>query len=232
MISFSPALLEGTLIKRYKRFFADLCLENGEIITAHCPNTGSMKTAFEPNWKAAVSRSENPKRKLAYTLELVYNGTCWICVNTHRANPLIRQALLEKRLKSLRSYEKVQAEYRFEDSRIDFFLEKKEGTPCLLEVKTVSFVQGKHYLFPDSPTVRGQKHLQSLISAHEKGMRACLLFLVLRKDADSFRPAKEIDPIYAKMLLEAQKKGVEILAYGSDICTKKMQVTSEIPLCF
>jgi len=220
MLIFEPPLQEGVLIKRYKRFLADIELD-GEIVTAHCPNPGAMTGCAEPGWQVAVSKSTNPKRKLPYTLEMVHNGQSWIGVNTQRANLIVEEALLAGLIPELRGY-RWQREVRYgEKSRIDFLLRSlpERGTEslCYLEVKSVTLLKEGQYQFPDSVTLRGQKHLLELQKVVADGQRAVLLFVVQRQDGDGFSAAAEIDPVYAKLLKESRKLGVEQLVWQAQL---------------
>lgn len=220
MLSFDPPLQQGILIKRYKRFLADIEL-NGELITAHCPNPGAMTGCAEPGWHVAVSLSDNPKRKLPYTLEMVYNGQSWIGVNTQRANTIVEQALSTALIPELRGYT-WQREVRYaEKSRIDFLLtpspERASEALCYLEVKSVTLVKHGQNLFPDSVTLRGQKHLRDLQQMLKAGHRAVLLFVVQRQDGVGFSAAAEIDPNYAALLEEARHQGLEMLVWQAQL---------------
>ncbi len=213
MLIFDPPLQQGVLIKRYKRFLADIEL-NGEMITAHCPNPGAMTGCAEPGWKVAVSLSENPKRKLPYTLEMVHNGKSWIGVNTQRANTIVEHALSDALIPELRGYS-WKREVRYgEKSRIDFLLTPSSDCVsdalCYLEVKSVTLLCNGQNQFPDSVTKRGQQHLLELQQMVKAGHRAILLFVVQRTDGVGFSAASEIDPIYAQMLERARQQGVEI----------------------
>jgi sugar fermentation stimulation protein A len=228
----SPPILTGTLIKRYKRFLADVRLDNGKVITAHCPNSGSMKTCAEEGWKVFLSYHSNPKRKLAYTLELIHNGSCWICVNTHRANKIVKAAIENKLIEELQSYPTIRPEVRYsENSRIDLLLEDLKRPPCYVEIKSVTLLgEDKSYQFPDSVTLRGQKHIRDLIAEANKGNRAVLFFLILRSDGSFFTPAKDIDPEYARLLSEAHQSGVEILCYRAEAGPESIEIAQQIEL--
>ena len=209
---------EGKILKRYKRFFADIELESGEIVTAHTPNTGSMKTCWEPGWKAFITHNDNPKRKLKYTLEMTHNGQSWIGVNTSRPNHIAKEAIESGVVKELQGYQSIKPEFKVGNSRIDLLLYngelKSPEKSCFVEVKNVTLKgEGTLALFPDGVTERGQKHLKELMDLVDKGHQAAMLFIVQREDVDSFSPAHEIDPEYAKLLIQAKDKGVMILAY-------------------
>ena len=207
----------GTLIKRYKRFLADVTLDDGTEVTVHCPNSGSMKGCAEPGYRVAVSDSKNPKRKLQFTLEWVHNKTCWIGVNTHRSNDLLAEAVKLQRIKELTGYESLRREVKYgieNKSRIDLLLEDPKKGLCYVEVKNVSLVsESGHYQFPDAVTARGLKHINELVEMRRQGHRAVLFFVINRSDADFFEPAWDIDEKYSKALVDAFEQGLEVLAY-------------------
>ena len=226
-MNFSSSLIPGTCIRRYKRFLVDVELEDGSIITAHCPNSGRMTSCLEPGWRVLLTHTDNPKRKLKYTLELSHNGHTWICANTHRANQVAKEALENQKIKELSSYKTVQPEVKVENSRIDFLLQS-EGLPdCYVEVKSVTLLHPDgHLCFPDAVTTRGQKHLQDLITLQEKGFRTALLFLIMREDGSHFSAAEHIDPVYSKLLKQAQSHQVEILAYRVETNPQSLTISS------
>lgn len=228
-MKFESPLIETTIIKRYKRFLSDLSLDQ-EIINAHVPNTGSMKTCWEQGWKAYVSHSDNPKRKLKYTWELTDNGESLICINTALPNKIVKEALIAGTIPELKDYSTVQPEQKIFDSRIDFKLEE-DGLPIVyVEVKNVTLKgEGKLALFPDAVSTRGQKHLKDLIKIKESGFRSVMFYLVNREDVDAFMPAKEIDPQYAELLKEAEKAGVEILVYQTKLSPQEISIKKKLP---
>lgn len=218
-------LLTGYLIRRYKRFLADIRLENGNIITAHCPNSGSMKTCMEAGWKVIVSDSQNPKRKLRYTWEMVHNGKCWIGINTQLANKIVKEAIEKQWIDELSGYENILAEQKYgANSRIDLLLEKS-GAQCFVEVKNVTMLEDKIYLFPDAVTERGLKHLNELLEIRRKGKRAVMFFLIQRNDGTLFKPCVAIDPKYSEKLTKVHKKGVEILAYTAMVIPGEITIS-------
>ena len=227
---FDEPLLAGRLIRRYKRFLADVVLEDGREVTAHCPNSGSMKACVGPDWPVRLSVSGNPRRKLPYTLEMVHNGRCWIGVNTMRPNHLVREAVLAGTVPELAGYETVRGEVPYAgDSRIDLLLEGG-GRRCFVEVKNTTLVDDDgHFIFPDAVTMRGRKHLQALARTVEGGDRAVAFFLVQRSDARVFRPAEEIDPAFAQALQAAAAAGVEVLAYRAEVSPERIQVVERVP---
>lgn len=206
-------LTEAILVKRYKRFLADVVIEN-KTLTAHVPNTGSMTSCWEPNWKCALSFSDNPKRKMPYTLELIHNGESWIGVNTNNANKLAYLWLKNGLIPGLKGYSLIQPEKKIGESRIDFYMEgHPELPPCYIEVKNVTLKLDGQAQFPDAVSVRGQKHLKELMSLKEQGFRAAMLYVVQREDVESMRPAHSIDKVYGELLKEAIASGVEIFVY-------------------
>ena len=219
-------LIDGKLIRRYKRFLADIELDDGETLTSHCPNSGTMKTCVGDGWKVKLSDSENPKRKLQTTLEWVHNGNSWITVNTHLANQIVFEAIQEGRIPELSGYDRHLREVKVgEKSRIDIVLEA-ETQKAFVEVKSVTLLgDNGRYQFPDAVTSRGQKHLKELAELVDQGHRGVMFFLIGRADGVGFEPAREIDPEYARLLSEVSKQGVEILAYNTEINPPFVTVT-------
>lgn len=223
-------MLFGTLLKRYKRFLADVELDDGSVITVHCPNTGRMTTCAEPGWRVALSDSDNPKRKYRYTWELVHNGTCWICVNTGRANAVAAEALSANLIPELAGFDEVLREQTFGDSRLDLLL-KTDAALCYVEVKSVTLLADDQcYTFPDAVSERGSKHLNTLMEAVHAGHRAAMLYVVLRSDGHGFRPAHEIDPAYAAAFSAAAESGVEIYVWQAEVSPQSIQLTCPIAL--
>jgi sugar fermentation stimulation protein A len=217
-----PKLYEGKLIKRYKRFLADVELNNGEIITAHVPNSGAMTSTIEAGCKVWVSHHDNPKRKLAYTLELSDVGSGFVCVNTNWANKIAIEAIQNGAIKELNGYESLKPEQRYgKNSRIDILLENDEQK-CYVEVKSVTLRFEDTFAFPDAVTTRGTKHLHELIEMKQAGHRAVMLYAICRSETLPFRIAHEIDANYAKAFKEAKNAGVEILAYQAKIDTSSI----------
>ncbi len=214
-------LLPGRLIKRYKRFLADVELEGGETVTAHCPNTGSMLNCCEPGSRVWLLYSNNPRRKLSYTWELVeVERRHLACINTNRANQLVKEAILDCNIEELAGYDELLTErpYGMEGSRIDILLKKKGQVDCYVEVKNVTLLtKDGTGLFPDAVTERGRKHLRELIGVVKDGCRAVLFFNVAHTGIQRVEPAWDIDPNYSSTLQEAVRLGVEVLAYRSSI---------------
>ncbi|QIZ71974.1 DNA/RNA nuclease SfsA [Oxynema aestuarii] len=214
-----PNLTSGILLKRYKRFLADIELETGETITAHCANPGKMLGLAEPGYQVMVSRSDNPKRKLAYSLELVRvedNEPTWVGVNTSLPNKIVKLALEAKAIPELSDYPEIKPEVvygRDRKSRVDFLLSgNPDKPPIYLEVKNVTWADGKIARFPDTVTTRGQKHLQELVDTiADLGARSVNLFFINRSDCDTFGPGDAADPKYGKLLRETMAQGLEIL---------------------
>lgn len=213
-------LERAKLIRRYKRFLADVQLQNGEIIVAHCPNPGSMLGCQEPGSEVLIQKSANPKRKLPYTLSVVWSGDVAINVNTMLANKVVAEALNKREIASFKDYESVKSEVGFHDSRFDFFLSQhKSGRDCFIEVKSTTLADTDCGLamFPDAPTERGRKHLNALMHAVDSGYRAVQFYLIARADCHRFSPADHIDREYGETLRKAQKAGVEVIAFDIDI---------------
>ncbi len=221
-MKFNQKLQTGKILNRYKRFFADVELDCGEIIVAHTPNTGSMKTCWSPGWKCAVSFHDDPKRKLKYTLEMTHNGSTWICVNTGLPNKLAAEALLGKRIAELQDFDHLKPEAKVGESRIDILLTSNQGkSPAdmtYVEIKNATMLGDDGMaIFPDSVSTRAQKHLRELTELARTGHGAAMLFVVNRTDVKAFRAASEIDPEYAKLLKTASEAGVKILAYQCEL---------------
>jgi sugar fermentation stimulation protein A len=231
-MKFSTPLIQGTLIKRYKRFLADIQLADGSIVIAHCPNTGAMTGCAEPGWKVWLSPSNNPKRKLLFTWEVVLTDQLnWIGINTQKANILVKEAIQETNIAELAGYKTLQGEVRFgeENSRIDFLLTDPEKSDCYVEVKSVTLLDNNAGYFPDSKTLRGQKHLRELNLIAKQGKRAVLFFCVQHSGIQSVQVAKHIDPDYAKELKQAMLSGVQILCYSCKISPEKIYINQSLP---
>jgi sugar fermentation stimulation protein A len=204
-------LEKAKILKRYKRFLADVELENGKEITVHVPNTGRMTTCWSPGWDCLISDSENPKRKYNYTLEMTNNGNTWIVVNTGLPNKLAEDFISRKLIPSLDVYTSIRREVKYgENSRIDLLLEN-EGQKCFVEVKNTTLVEDGIAYFPDAPSDRALKHLVELEQEVVNGNRAVMLYTITREDAKSFSPANHIDPRYGKAVIQAVNNGVEVI---------------------
>lgn len=225
-----PRLIEGTLISRYKRFMADVKLRNGHTVTAHCPNSGSMKTCSEPGRRVYLSRSDRPGRRLAYTWEMIEMPSSLVGVNTTVPNKLVREAVLLGALPELGLFTAVRSEVRYgANSRIDLLLERDEEKRCYIEVKNCTLLEGDAALFPDAVTSRGLKHLQELQAMNRAGHDAVAFFLIQRMDARVFRPADRIDPAYGKELRKAVERGVQIMAYDVRMDLQEITLGNAIP---
>ncbi len=224
-----PPLILGTLIKRYKRFLADIELADGSVVTAHCPNSGSMLGCNLPGLPVYLSESPNPNRKLPYTWELVQVDGFWVGLNTMLPNRLAEEAILDGTIVELQGYERLRREvpYGSERSRIDILLEGEQGR-CYVEVKNVTLVEGGLALFPDAVTERGQKHLRELMAVIRNGDRGVILFTVQRGDGAAVAPADAIDPVYGRLLREAVANGVEALAYRARVEPEAIRLTGRL----
>jgi len=224
---FEKPLIKAKLINRYKRFLADVRLESDSVITVHCPNSGSMKTCLGKEWPVYISDSGNPKRKYLHTLEMIHNGNCWIGVNTHLANKIVKEAIENGTIKHLSNYTTIRTEVKYSDnSRIDILLEN-EDNKCYVEIKNVSMVQDGVYRFPDSVTTRGTKHLHDLMKMIDEGHRAVMIYCIQRSDGDYFEPAYDIDPTYSEALHKAKNHGVEAYAYIANVTSEGIYLQRE-----
>ncbi len=224
-MKFEKPLIEGTLIRRYKRFLADVELGSGEKVLAHVPNSGSMKGCADPGWPVALTFNDSPGRKLKYTLELVKSGKYWIGVNTMRPNRLAEEAIASGFVKELAGFGSIRREVKYgKNSRVDLLLEDPEKGSVYVEVKNVTMPgPGGAVLFPDAVTERGLKHLEELSKIVTGGGRAAMLYWVNRGDGNVVRPAREIDPDYANGLKKAAKKGVELYAIRAKISLRGIE---------
>jgi sugar fermentation stimulation protein A len=223
-------LIPGTLLKRYKRFLADIRLDDGRLITAHCPNSGSMKTCSDPGRPVYVSYHDNPKRKLKYTWELIRMPGSLVGVNTMVPNRLVKKSIEAGVVEQLRDYERATSEVKVgKGSRLDLLLQRKDVPPCFVEVKNCTLVEDGVASFPDAVTERGRKHLLELQRLVSEGNRCVMFFFIQRMDAQRFRPADGIDPAYGAELREAYINGVEILVYDVLIDLKNIVLNKCIP---
>ena len=221
-MEFTKSLIKGKLIKRYKRFFTDIKLGK-EIVTAHCPNTGSMKGLLNEGNEVYLLPNNDPKRKLKYGLEIIKSRKNLVGVNTHMANRIVEHGLKNNLVNELKNNEIIKPEVFFnKETRFDFLLEKK-GQKMFVEVKNVTLFRNKETAeFPDAPTARGTKHLLTLIDAIKKSYKTYLIFLVQIQNMKYFKIAKDIDEEYYKTYLIAKKAGVNFLAYRCDISSKRI----------
>jgi len=227
-MNFKNKLISGLFVKRYKRFFTDIKLNN-KIITAHCANTGSMLGLLNKNNKVWITKSNNKKRKLKYTLQIVQDIKSKVGVNTHLTNKIVNHALQNNLIKYFSKKVVIKKEQTFGlNSRFDFYLEDK-NIKSFLEVKNVTLKRKNETAeFPDAITARGTKHLNELINATKKGYKAYLLFVIQRDDCNKFTIAKDIDPEYSKTLIKAIKYNVKILCYDCKFSTKGIKLNNEI----
>ena len=229
-MEFTKSLLKGKLIKRYKRFFVDVKLDK-EIVTAHCPNTGSMKGLLDPENDVYLQSNNDPKRKLKYGLQIIKAKKNLVGVNTHLANKIVLHALNNNLIKELKNNNSVKPEVFFnKETRFDFLLEKN-NQKSFVEVKNVTLFRDKKTAeFPDAITSRGSKHLLTLIDAIKKGYKSYLLFLVQIQNMEYFKIAKDIDSEYYKNYIIAKKEGVNFLAYRCDISSKKIVIDKKLKI--
>ena len=212
-----PPLTPGRILKRYKRFLADIRLEDGSVVVAHCPNTGSMKGCWKPEAPVEISFSDNPRRKLPWTLERVDMGSGWVGVNTSRTNAVVEEAVREGRIEALSGYRTILREVRCDlpghpGSRLDLSLREGPRPDVMIEVKNVTLLEDDCLRFPDAVSVRALKHLNLLGELVEQGMRGVILFALNRSEGRCFAPAADIDPDYAQRLREVAGQGVEVYA--------------------
>lgn len=230
-MQFETPLIKGTLIKRYKRFLADVQLENDDVVIAHCPNTGAMTGCADANFEVWLSESNNPKRKLAFTWELAKNfDNQWIGINTQRANKLVVEGIENKIITELTDYQTLKTEVKYgeENSRIDILL-TSEGKPnCYVEVKSVTLLKDNQGLFPDAKTQRGLKHLRELTTLASNGYRAVLCYCVQHTGIRSVSVAEDIDPEYAEALRLAMANGVEVIVYGCKFTEEKIVLNQRL----
>lgn len=230
-MEFFPALQPARLIKRYKRFLADVITPQGETLTIHCANTGAMTGCATPGDTVWYSTSDSLTRKYPHSWELTQTQQGhWICVNTLRANQLVREAIQADIVAPLTGYSSIQAEVKYgaERSRIDFLLQADNRRNCYIEVKSVTLLdKGKGY-FPDAVTVRGQKHLRELAKIAENGERAVLFFAVLHSGIEDVSPARHIDAQYAELLAQAQQSGTEIICYKAQFSTTGLSLQQSL----
>lgn len=229
-MTFDQILGQAKLIRRYKRFLADIELDDASTITIHCPNSGSMKSCSDPGSPVCFSRSDNPKRKYPHTLEMVHNGTTWIGVNTSRTNAVVAEAIELGKIAELNKYDQLRREVKTSDgSRLDLMLERGVDR-TYIEVKNCSLVLDGCALFPDAVTSRGTKHLLELARLVKEGHRGVIFYLVQRQDCDHFSPAGEVDPLYAATLNTVLKQGVEALAYQARVTPEAIDVVAPLPI--
>ncbi|MFC7049408.1 DNA/RNA nuclease SfsA [Emcibacter nanhaiensis] len=226
-MKFTEKLTRGILIKRYKRFLADVELDSGEIVTAHCANSGSMMGLKDPGNEVWLSPAANPKAKLDWKWELVRADDALVGINTSHPNKLVEEAILDGTIEELSGYENLRREMKYgRNSRIDIFLSGHDDRPdCYVEVKNVTLAREPQVAeFPDAVTARGTKHLYELADMVKEGHRAMMVYLVQREDCTIFRVAEDIDPAYAKALAEAKATGVEAVCYSCSLTPTEIKV--------
>ncbi len=229
-MQYRESLIAGKLLRRYKRFLADVRLETGEYITAHCPNSGSLKSCNIPGNNVQLSYHDQPTRKYPYTWEMIEVDGIWVGINTGHPNRLVAEAVQDGTITELQGYPVMRKEVKYgKNSRIDLLLENQSQI-CYVEVKNVTLVEKGRARFPDAVTERGQKHLKELMGVIRKGHRAVNLFVIQREDAFKFSPSDDIDPEYGRLLREAAKKGVEILVYLARVTPANISIITSLPL--
>ena len=231
-MNFKEPLISGEFIKRYKRFFVDIKIGNKTVV-AHCPNTGSMMGLLKEGNQVWLSKSDNPMRKLKYTLQIIEDENSKIGVNTHLTNKIVLYALNNKKIKNFKNIKYIKQEVNFgKNTRFDFMV-SDEKNKSFIEVKNVTLSRKKHVAeFPDAITSRGLKHIKELIKAKKKGFDIYLLFLIQRDDCNNFSLAKDIDPEYCKLLIKAVKKNLNILCYDCKFSSKGIKLYRKIRLKF
>jgi len=227
-MNFENRLIPGEFIKRYKRFFVDIKINN-QIVTAHCPNTGSMMGLLDKGNKVWLSKTNNPNRKLKYTLQIIEKNNIKVGVNTHLSNKIVHEALINNSINCFKKDKFIKPETKFnKETRFDFLISEKKDK-SFLEVKNVTLSRKKGVSeFPDAVTSRGLKHIKELINAKKKGFNIYLLFLTQRNDCKKFRIAKDIDPEYYNLLVKAVKKKLKILCYDCKFSAKGIELNNKI----
>ena len=227
-MKFNETLIAGQFVKRYKRFFVDVKIGNEEVV-AHCPNTGSMMGLMKKGNNVWLSKSNNPKRKLKYTLQIIEDQKTKVGINTHLTNKIVFEALSKRMIKNFKNLDKIQQEVRFgKNTRFDFLITEK-NKKTFIEVKNVTLSRQNDIAeFPDAITSRGLKHIQELLKAKKKGFEIYLFFVIQRNDCNKFELAKDIDPEYCELLLKAVKKNLKILCYDCKFSTKGIKLNREI----
>ena len=230
-MEFAQPLIPGVLVRRYKRFFADVRLADGALVTAHCPNTGGLLGCLDAGNPVWLRDSGNAARKLRFTWQAVRVGRAWVNVDTLLPNRVVADAVADGRVPELTGYAECRREVLCgRSSRIDLRLDGKDGRPCFVEIKSTTLAEGKVALFPDARTERGVKHLAALARAARRGERAVQFFFVNRADVELFRPADAIDPEYARALRRAVAAGVEILAWTARVGARSLELERSLPI--
>jgi len=227
-MKFENRLISGVFVKRYKRFFVDVQINN-KLVTAHCPNTGSMSGLLKKGNKVWLSKSNNPKRKLKYTLQIIQSKKSKVGVNTHLSNKIVLHALENNLIKEFKNLTQIRSEVKFgQATRFDFLIHKK-NYKAFIEVKNVTMMRKSRIAeFPDAVTERGAKHIKELIKASKNGYKIFVFFIVQREDCDQFKVADDIDPEYSKLISKAVKKKLKILCYDCKFSLKGIKVNKKI----
>jgi sugar fermentation stimulation protein A len=231
--AYKKPTLQGTLVRRYKRFLADVRLENGDVITVHVPNSGSMKSCSEPSRPVVLTDSENPSRKLRYTLEMIRMGRSWVGVHSALSNQIIAQFIGQGAIEELTGYGDIKREVRYgtqNKSRVDLVLSEPERPPCFVEIKHSTMRVEQHAAFPDAVSERAQKHIREMMHVVEQGHRAVMFIVIGRADCTRFRPADEIDPNYGKLLREGIEAGLEVIPYQLKFSPTRVTLGSRLPM--
>jgi sugar fermentation stimulation protein A len=230
-LRFDPPLVPGRLVRRHQRFLADVALDDGRVVVAHCTNTGRMTGCATPGSRVYLSRSDNPRRRLPFTWELVRAGRVLVGINTLVPNRLIHAALKAGKIKEFHGYNQIAREVRAPGgSRLDLALQDRRGRRCFVEIKSVTLAQGRLARFPDAVTSRGLRHLRELARLARDGHRAVILFLVQRADCEAVTTADEIDPLYGKTLRRVVPAGVEPLAYRARVRSAGIGLDRRLPV--
>jgi sugar fermentation stimulation protein A len=234
-MKFRKQLIHGRLERRYKRFLADVVLDDGRKVTAHCTNSGSMRSCLEEGAEVWLSPADDPRRKTQFTWEMIRIGKGWVGINTSNPNVLAMEWVSGGVIPGLEGLSNLRREVKWEDSRFDLYGEMNTGSAspiskCFIEVKNVSLKEGDHALFPDAVTERGRKHLKTLVRVKKAGMRAVMLYVVQRMDVRIFSPARQIDPAYGKALDEAVRHGVEIIVVQARISPEGIDYHRLLPV--
>ena len=227
-MEFEKPLTHGRLIKRYKRFLADVKLDDGKEATAHCTNSGSMKSCIEEGAEVYMTPVNDPNRKTKFTWEMIKINGSWVGINTNVPNRLAFEAIQNGEIKKLADYDRIKREVTFENSRFDIYAENSKEK-LFVEVKNVTLKDGNYALFPDAVTKRGKKHLEGLIRVKEQGMRAAMLYVIQRTDVEIFAPARSIDPEYSKTLAKAYENGVEVIPVQAKVTPEGINISKELP---
>jgi len=236
-MEFKSELVHGRLIKRYKRFLADVRLDDGSEVTVHCTNSGTMKSCLEEDAEVCLSPASDPNRKTRFTWEMILIGGDWVGINTSNPNALAFEWISDGLVPGLEGMRGLKREVKWEDSRFDLYGEMaREGSlagpvqGCFIEVKNVTLKEGDRAMFPDAVTERGRKHLNTLIRVKESGMRAVMLYVVQRLDVSIFSPAREIDPAYGQALDKAIRKGVEVVVVQARVNPQSIEYHKTLPM--